>query len=134
MPNWVVWSWKRNNHAYTKPPYIAVAPDRLARNDDASTWAPRSAAVNAVLAGRANGVGFVLTNTEIGAVDLDKCRDLESGEIDDWAQSILDAAANTYCEITVSGTGARVLGIAKGQPVHRRFNRAGGRKGAAVEL
>jgi hypothetical protein len=36
---------------------------------------------------RANGVGFVLTSTKVAAVDLDKCRDPESGVIDQWAQT-----------------------------------------------
>src|SRR5262245_56939679 len=94
MPNWVDWRWQDGGRSWTKPPFQATDPDRHAANNDPRTWSSRSAAVAAVLAGRATGVGFVLTNTEIGAVDLDKCRNPETEHIDAWAQAILDAASN----------------------------------------
>ena len=78
------------------------------------SWSTRSAAVAAVLAGKANGIGFALTGTEIGAIDLDHCRDPETGAVDAWAQEILDAAPTAYQEVTVSGAGLRIIGIAKG--------------------
>ncbi len=53
--------------------------------------------------------------------------------IDGWAQKILDAAPNAYREITVSGTGLRVIGIASGPETHRAFSIAG-REGAGVEV
>jgi hypothetical protein len=133
LPHWVTWRWERSGHGFTKPPFRATAPDRHAANNDPSTWSPRAAAVDAVLAGKANGIGFVLTDTDIGAIDLDKCRNQETGAIDAWAQTILDLAPNAYKEITVSGEGLRIIGIATGAEVHRRFNLAG-RKGAGVEL
>jgi uncharacterized protein DUF3987 len=89
--------------------------------------------VKAVLGGRANGIGFVLTDTDVAAVDIDKCRDPETGAIDSWAQQILDAAPNSYREITVSGTGLRIIGTAKGTETHRRFSVAG-REGAGIEV
>ena len=86
-----------------------------AANNDPGTWGTRSAAVAAVLAGKANGVGFALTGTEIGAVDLDHCRDPETGAVDAWAQEILDAAPTAYHEVTVSGAGLRIIGTVKGR-------------------
>ena len=133
MPNWVIWRWERTGKGYTKPPFCAVDPERHAANNDPSTWSTRAKAVSAVLAGKASGIGFVLTNTEIGAIDLDKCRDPETGAIDPWAQTILDAAPNSYQEITVSGEGLRIIGIAAGCKTHRRFS-VTGRKGAGIEV
>src|SRR5271169_4050713 len=135
MPNWVAWRWQRSvdGRGWTKPPFRAADPDRHAANNDPKTWSPRPAAVAAVLAGKANGVGFVLTNTEIGAIDLDKCRDPETGAIAAWAQEIVDAAPGAYAEVTVSGTGLRIIGIATGPETHRRFSVAG-REGAGIEI
>ena len=48
-------------------------------------------AVKAVTASKAHGIGFVLTGTDIAAIDIDKCRNPESGAIDAWAQDILSA-------------------------------------------
>src|SRR5262249_27165317 len=97
------------------------------------TWSVHRADVKAVMGGRANGIGFVLTDTDVAAVDIDKCRDPETGAIDSWAQQILDAAPNSYREITVSGTGLRIIGTAKGTETHRRFSVAG-REGAGIEV
>ncbi len=133
MNHWVSWKWQYNGKGWTKPPFRSADPSRLAANNDPSSWSTRAAAVSAVLASKADGVGFVLTNTEFGAVDLDKCRDSETGEIDPWAQTILDAVPSAYREITVSGTGLRVLGIAAGPETHRRFT-VPGRKGAGIEV
>jgi hypothetical protein len=135
MPHWVTWRWQQgtDGKAWTKPPFRAADPDRHAANNDPSTWSPRPAAVAAVLAGKANGIGFVLTNTEIAAVDLDKCRDLKTGAIDAWAQEIVDAAPGAYVEATVGGAGLRIIGIATGTEAHRRFSVAG-REGAGVEV
>ena len=133
MPNWVAWRWQRGSHGWTKPPFRATDPDRHAANNDPSTWSTRPAAVVAVLAGKANGIGFVLTNTEIAAIDLDKCRDPNTGHIDAWAEAILDAAPDTYREVTVSGEGLRIIGVASGPQTHRRFN-IDGRESAGVEV
>jgi len=130
----VVWKWQRNGKdKWTKPPFYAPEPVHRAANNRPTTWSTHHAAVAAVLQGRANGIGFVLTGTKVAAVDLDKCRDPESGVIDHWAQQILDAAPTAYREITVSGTGLRVIGIASGPETHRRFNIAG-REGAGLEV
>ena len=96
------------------------------------TWAKSSTAVAAVFAGQAHGIGYVLTGTEIAAVDLDKCRDPETGRVDAWAQSIVDRAPGAYVEVTVSGTGLRVIGVGSGEAAHRKFVVGG--DGAGVEV
>src|SRR5262245_14676750 len=132
--HWVVWKWCRNGKdKWTKPPLYAPEPVHRAANNRPDTWSAHRAAVKAVLGGRANGIGFVLTDTDVAAVDIDKCRDPETGAIDSWAQQSLDAAPNSYREITVSGTGLRIIGTAKGTETHRRFSVAG-REGAGIEV
>jgi Protein of unknown function (DUF3987) len=133
--HWVIWKWQpAENGKWTKPPYCADSPSRLAANNNPQTWATHHSAVSAVSAGCADGVGFVLTNTNVGAIDLDHCRNSQTGAIDAWAQAILDRAPIAYREITVSGEGLRIIGVTKGQPVHRKFTIAEGSKGAAVEV
>ena len=133
-PNWVTWRWQRGKgDSWTKPPCRVDNPAVHAANNDPNTWGSRSDAVKAVTAGKAHGIGFCLMDTNIAAVDIDKCRDPETGAIDDWAQRLLNAAPDTYVETTVSGTGLRVIGTASGPETHRRFNLTG-RKGAGVEV
>jgi hypothetical protein len=135
MPHWVTWRWQRSadGRSWTKPPHRVDNPDRHAANNDPKSWGMRAAAVSVVLGGKASGIGFVLTDTDIAAVDLDHCYDSETKAIAPWAQKIIDAAPNAYCEITPSGTGLRVIGIGTGSETHRRFN-IPGQNGAGVEI
>jgi hypothetical protein len=62
-----------------------------------------------------------------GAVDLDKCYNWDTRAIAPWAQAIVDRAPkDTYCEITVSGTGLRLIGLANDPELHRKFKAADG--------
>ena len=131
---WVCWRWERGKNGWTKPPYIAAAPDNHASTSDPQTWGSRATAVSAVLAGRMNGIGFCLKDSDIGAIDLDRCRDPETKQIDGWAQEIIDTAPGAYVEITPSGQGLRIIGLASGLEVHRKFSVAGARESAAVEV
>ena len=131
---WLVWRWKKtDNGKWTKPPFQARFPGRLARNNDPTTWSSHAEAAKAVKSGVGDGIGFALTNTEIAAVDLDHCRDPESGRIDAWACDIIGQAPGAYLEITVSGTGLRIVGTATGEETHTNYE-VEGRDGAKVEL
>jgi primase-polymerase (primpol)-like protein len=119
-PNFVIWKWIADGKGkFTKPPFCPEYPDRHAANNNPATWAKSSAAVAAVLAGLAHGIGYVLTGTPMAAVDLDDCRDPGTGNIDDWAQNIVDRAPGAYVEVTVSGAGLRVIGTGSGAAAHR---------------
>ena len=122
---WVNWRWQWNpkNRKWTKPPFRTDDPARYARNNDPTTWGDRHTAVKAVLAGKADGIGYCLDGSDIAAIDLDKCRDPATGDIADWARDIIDAALNAYCEVTVSGEGLRIIGTTSGvTETHRRFS------------
>jgi putative DNA primase/helicase len=60
--------------------------------------------------------------TPYAGVDLDKCRDLESGVIEPWAEAIIDRS-NSYTEISPSGAGAHVLVKARLPAGRRRTER-----------
>ena len=131
---WVIWRWTENgSDKWTKPPLQARFPHQLAKNNDPATWSSHAAAAQAVREGAGNGIGFALTGTAIAAIDLDHCRDPKTGAIDTWAQHILDQARGAYIEVTVSGSGLRVVGTATGQKTHKNY-KVDGSDGAKVEL
>jgi AAA domain len=129
---WLVWKWelakkkdgtvrrnKDGSPAWTKVPYQAKRPKLKASSTDPATWASYQTALLAFQKGLADGIGYCLRDDEVGALDLDNCRDPVSGEIADWAQQMVERAGS-YTEITVSGTGLRTLGHAKGPKIHRK--------------
>jgi primase-polymerase (primpol)-like protein len=55
------------------------------------------------------GIGFVLTPDDpFAGIDLDHCRDPETGEIEPWASEIVDRF-QSYTEISPSGAGIRIF-------------------------
>src|SRR5262249_20473045 len=89
-------------------------------------------AVAAVAAGNADGIGYMLKDSNIGAIDLDHCVDQESTKLEPWAEQLCGEANGAYQEITVSGGGLRIIGTASGPETHRRFNFD--RRAAGIEL
>src|SRR6516164_6340074 len=137
---WVVWPWelrKRKNGgaAWTKPPYQCRNPKTAAKSNDPNTWGTYQAAVAAVTAGQADGIGYMLKDSEIAAADLDHVRDAQSGTLAGWAERLCVEAdgLGLYREITVSGRGLRFIGLSQGGELHRKFtfNR---KSGAGIEL
>jgi len=58
---------------------------------------------------RTDGIGFVFASaTSIVGVDLDGCRDPTTGELESWAQDIVDRL-DSYTEVSPSGRGVHVL-------------------------
>jgi hypothetical protein len=137
---WVVWPWelrkkKNGKSAWTKPPYQCRNPKTAAKSNDPNTWGTYEAAIAAVTAGLADGIGYMLKDSEIAAADLDHVRDAKSGELADWAERLCAEAdgLGLYREITVSGCGLRFIGLSQGGELHRKFtfNR---KSGAGIEL
>src|SRR5262249_21299696 len=50
-----------------------------------------------------------------------------------WAKAIIDRASDAYIEVTVSGSGLRVVGTAIGKATHTRY-KVPGHNGAGIEL
>jgi putative DNA primase/helicase len=135
-PRWLLWKWetrrdKNGGLKWTKPPYQARYPRQNAKSDDPETWGSYADAVAAVAAGDADGIGYALLGTDLGAIDLDKCRNPVTGEVADWAEALHAEAGDAYHEVTVSGQGTRILGTANGPSRQRRFNLD---DGAGIEL
>lgn len=99
-PQWVVHK--------EKVPYIAGGVGR-ASSTDSLTWRTFEEAVQALRTGRYDGIGFVFSSGDpFAGVDLDKCRDPETGELEEWAEKIV-AAFGGYSEASPSGTGVHII-------------------------
>jgi putative DNA primase/helicase len=105
---WLVWKLEKRNGELTKVPYIAGGVGR-ASSTDSETWRTFEEAVQALQTGRYNGVGFVFSSGDpYAGVDLDKCRDPETGELGEWAAKIV-RNLNSYTEVSQSGTGVHII-------------------------
>ncbi len=92
LPQWVVWRFVQRDGKNTKIPYDSRNPKRMASSTDVTTWGTFKEAVftyqHQTLA--FDGVGFVFSQKDpFTGVDLDKCRDAKTGELDSWAQRIV---------------------------------------------
>jgi len=93
----------------TKVPYNPRTGQR-ASSTDPHTWASYSEALSTYHgSAQLDGIGYVLSPDDpyVG-VDLDKCRDRDSGAIQTWARQIVDRL-NSYTEISPSQTGLRIF-------------------------
>jgi putative DNA primase/helicase len=99
-PQWVVHK--------DKEPFIP-GTSRRASSTDLMSWRSFEEAVAALKTGRFDGVGFVFSTADpYTGIDLDHCRDPETGEIDREAQEIIDAL-DGYTEISPSGRGVHII-------------------------
>lgn len=122
-PQWVLWQGTLGHDKKTgaekieKVPYTAWF--KKASSTNPATWATYDRVVKALplaldlwadnpgfLGG---GIGYVFSKDDpyVG-VDIDKARDVETGEIASWATAILDIL-NTYAELSISGTGVHAI-------------------------
>jgi len=110
-PQWVCWRYEERSGTRTKVPHTP-STGLSASTTDLMTWATFSEALAAYERGHCDGVGFVFSSADpyVG-IDLDKCRDPESGDIDGWAQEVIDrlGVAEAYVEISPSGTGIHII-------------------------
>ncbi|MBB3774047.1 hypothetical protein FHS55_004702 [Angulomicrobium tetraedrale] len=85
----------------------------MASHSNPATWGTYEEAVDCCRQLKLAGIGFVLTDDDdIAGYDLDNCRDKATGVVAPWAQAILDLA-ETYAEVSPSGTGIRMLSHGK---------------------
>lgn len=104
---WVGWRWESRGGKWTKVPVNAASGAR-ASSDDPSTWSPFEEAVGYAQRKLLPGVGFVFTGSPFAGVDLDDCRDSETGHVEPWAREIV-AALDSYAEVSPSGTGVKAF-------------------------
>ena len=117
LNRWLVWRWKWTGEKYDKPPLQVNGKN--AKSNDPSTWTTFDAVVAALP--KFDGIGFTLRDSGIVGIDLDDCRDPETGVISEPAASII-WAANTYAEVSPSRTGVKMLVHAKLPAKRKKVN------------
>jgi primase-polymerase (primpol)-like protein len=111
-PRWVGWCLE-DNKIPTNP-----LTNRYAKTNQPETWGTYQQAQDWVTARRQEnsqrtyGVGLVLGTRAgkvwyLGGVDLDTCRDPNTGVIEPWAQKIINRFAS-YTEVSPTGTGVKI--------------------------
>jgi hypothetical protein len=133
LPQWVCWTytWRPSRRKWDKPP-LRARDGGPASTTDPTTWTTFAEAV-AAYRDRSrgfDGIGFVPRPEDgLVGIDLDDCRDPETGALAPWAEEIV-GAINTYTEVSPSGTGLRL--IARGRKPGRRCKTQVG--GGIVEI
>ena len=131
IPRWVCWAWKRNGHKWTKIPKNARQPHKNASVKDPSTWSDFATAVQAAQKHKL-GIGFVFDGGGLVGIDLDDCRDPDTGNLFGWAQDIVDHLA-TYTEVSPSQTGVKLFALGElPERFEKKFERPDG--DGAVEV
>jgi len=119
-PQWVTWRSETrapDDSKPTKVPYN-VRTGEKASTTDPRTWSPFEAACAA--ADGYDGIGYVFApdDPHVG-IDLDGCRDPETGAIEAWAVDIL-GDTRSYTEVSPSGEGLHVYVLGSLPPGRRR--------------
>ena len=119
LPNWVCYRMEERagQSKPTKVPYSPSSGEK-AKANDVATWTDYETCVAAVERGEYDGIGFEFGSGYIG-IDLDHCRDVETGEVQDWAQDII-AHLDSYTEASPSGTGVHIITKGALPPGRRR--------------
>jgi len=105
LPRWVNWQYRMRKGKRTKVP-IDPRTGKEASCDDPATWGGFEHALDRLNRGEADGIGFQLSPPRVG-IDLDKCRNPETGVIQPWAQEIIQSL-NSFTEISPSGKGVHI--------------------------
>jgi putative DNA primase/helicase len=105
---WVLWRHEVRAGKTTKVPYQVNG--RRADTTQPATWASFETVLNH-WRGDSNhyaGIGFVFSKADpFTGVDLDDCLDAE-GKVKPWARGIVERFADTYTEISPSGSGLKL--------------------------
>ena len=81
-----------------------------------------------------DGIGFMVGGHEsVLGFDLDHCRDAATGSLEPWAAEFV-AHADSYTEISPSGTGLHILGVDPHKPQRDGFVLQRGPNGQKIEV
>jgi putative DNA primase/helicase len=107
---WVCWQYEYDKRR-SKPKKVPIDPvtGKHASTTDPATWGSYDEACAYASDHHVDGVGFVFTSDDpFCGVDLDDCRDPETGTMRLGADEVLDSLGS-YAEVSPSGTGIKVF-------------------------
>ena len=106
---WVVWKLEERGGKQTKVPYSPWTGERASTND-LMTWATFEEALAVYHGGEYQGIGFVFSSADpFVGVDLEDCRDPETGDVKGWARRIIEKLPDAYVEVSPSGRGVHII-------------------------
>ena len=119
LHQWVVWRFETRDGKPAKVP-VNIHTGRHASVTDSATWGDYDEVVTYHDEHPdTSGVGFVFTDDDpFVGIDLDKCRDPDTGVIEPRAQRIIERLAS-YTELSPSGTGVHIF-VSGSMPGDRR--------------
>jgi hypothetical protein len=122
---WVLWKfqWIEKSGNWTKVPFVAGSSSIHAKCNDPGTWNNFNQALLTVQ--HADGLGIVLTDGYCG-IDLDCCRNRETGEIAPWAARLIKKF-DSYCEASPSGEGLHII-VRLTKPLPKGLRKRGGKE------
>lgn len=104
-PQWVLWRTETKGDRPTKLPFTVSGA--MAKSNDPNTWTTYAKAVAA--ADGYDGIGFMFSADDpFCGIDLDACRDPQSGSVAEWAKEII-RNLDTYAEVSPSQTGVKLF-------------------------
>jgi len=108
-PNWVNWRLENRDGKLKKIPLDPkTRSDARGKTENWGTSFPKAVNYWKTHKEQVKGIGFVFTNSPFSGIDLDNCRDLQTGAIASWAAEIV-AEVDSYTEITPSGGGLHIV-------------------------
>jgi primase-polymerase (primpol)-like protein len=116
LRQWLLWKLEERGGRLTKVPY---QPNGCHADVTApKTWNTFDVCARALQTGRFSGIGFVFAKgpASYAGVDLDKCRDPQTGVTERWAVQILEELGS-YSELSQSKTGWHIIVKNCGLPV-----------------
>ena len=111
LPQWVCWRLEPDPKGGKdrKVPYDPKTSLRASSTNPA-TWATLEAALAAKEQYTYSGLGYVFTKESgIVGIDIDHCRDSQTGALNEIAAAITQRLSGTYGEISPSGTGIHLF-------------------------
>jgi primase-polymerase (primpol)-like protein len=133
VARWGVWRYEERAGERTKVPYSVVTGER-ASSTRLTDWTSFDlAAAYWIRKRQHDGLAFVLGDGWAG-IDLDGCRDPESGEIHPKAQKII-TTIDSYTEVSPSGTGLKIFVHGALPPGRRKLEEVFGKgEHAGIEM
>ena len=120
IPRFCLWKYTLvgdgENQHWSKLPVQPTG--KAAKSTDPATWTDFFTAQKAYENGNFDGIGFVFTgDDDLIGIDIDDCRDPETGGLNELAQKILDNVKG-YCEVSPSQTGIKIFTRANIKAAH----------------
>ena len=119
---WVCWQYEPRDVTFTKIP-IDPATGTYASVSDPATWTGFDDAYQSYSETAVDGIGFVFTTDDpFVGIDLDDCRDPDSGTLTEWAKDVI-TRLDSYTEVSPSGTGVHLIAAGDLPPGKKRNDR-----------